>query len=142
MSPFSTALHHLSRLWGSLARHSRKVKTVSDTPSSPGPLPSPQKILEEPQYAADFFSADDQAHSFSADDQAYSFPSSFSFSDPSSSFGLPWFRFASPRHGPTPVPVETEENPSTVSYEEILVTGQNRIAAYEEWCRVTNVSMI
>jgi hypothetical protein len=131
MSPFSTALHQLSRLWGSLARHSRKVKTVSDTPSSTGPLPSPQKILVEPQYAADFFYADDQAHSF---------PSSFSFSDPSSSFGLPWL----PRHGliPVPVEVEPEENPSTVSYEEVLVTGQNRIAVYEEWCRVTDVSMI
>jgi hypothetical protein len=137
MSPFSTALHQLSRFWGSLARYSRKVKTVtvtvSDTPSSPGPLPSPQKILEEPQYAADFFYADDLAHSF---------PSSFSFSDPSSSFGLPWLPFTSPRHDLTPVPVGIEENPSTVSYEEILVTGQNRIAAYEEWCRVTNVSMI
>jgi hypothetical protein len=135
MSPFSTALHQLSRLWGSLARYSRKVKTVSDTPSSPGPLPSPQKILEEPQYAADFFRV-------YADDQAHSFPSSFSFSDPSTSFGLPWLPITSPRHGLTPVPVETEENPSTVSFEELLVTGQNRIAAYEEWCRVTNVSMI
>ena len=146
MSPFSTALHQLSRLWGPLAR---KVKTVSDTPSfsntpsspgplpsSPGPLPSPQKILEEPQYAADFFYPDDQAHSFS---------SPFSFSDPSSSFGLPWLPFTRPHHGLTLVPVETEEIPeipSSVSYEEILVTGQNRIAAYEEWCRVTNVSII
>ena len=139
MSPFSKAFHQLSRLWGSIAQYSRKVKIVSDrnTPSSPGPepLPSPQKILEEPQYAADFFYADDQAHSF---------PSSFSFSDPSSSFGLPYLQFTSPRYGLTSVtvPVETEENPSTVSYEEILVTGQNRIAAYEEWCLVTNVSMI
>ena len=133
MSPFSTALHQLSRLWNSLARYSRKVKNVSDTPSSPGPLPSPQKVIEEPQYAADFFYSDDQVHSF---------PSSFSFSDPSSSFGLPWLPFTSPRRSLTPVPVETEENPSTVSYEEILVTGQNRIAAYEEWCRVTDVSII
>lgn len=123
MSPFSTALHQLSRLWGS--RHSRKVKTVDVTPSSSGPLPSPQKILEEPQYAADFFYTDDQAHFF---------PSS-------SSFGLPYLPFTSPRHGLTPVPVETEEKPSTVSYEEILVTGQNRIAAYEEWCHETKVSM-
>jgi hypothetical protein len=130
MSPFSTALHQISRLWGPLARKG-KVKTVSDTPSSPGPLPSPQKILEEPQYAAaDFFYADGQANSFS-------------FSDPSSSFGLPWLPFTRPHHGLTPFPVEkTEEIPSTVSYEEILVTGQNRIAAYEEWCHVTNVSII
>jgi hypothetical protein len=133
MSPFSTALHQLSRLWGPLAR---KVKTVSDTSSSPGPLPSPQKILEEPQYAADYFNADNQV-------QDHSFSSSFSFSDPSSSFGLPWLMpVTRPHHGLTPVPVETEEIPSTVSYEEILVTGQNRIAAYEEWCRVTNVSII
>ena len=130
MSPFSTALHHLSRLWGSLARNSRKAKAVGDTPPSPGPL---LPILEEPQYAADFFYADDQAHSF---------PSSFSFSDPSLSFGLPWLPLTSPRHGLTSVPVETEEEPSIVSYEEVLVTGQNRIAAYEELCRVTNVSMI
>ena len=137
MSPFSTALHQLSRLWNSIARHSRKVKNVSDTPSSPGPLPSPQKVFEEPQYAQaanlNFFYSDDQVHSF---------PSSFSFSDPSSSFGFPWLPFTSPRRGLTPDPEETEEDPSTVSYEEILVTGQNRIAAYEEWCRVTDVSMI
>lgn len=136
MSPFSTALHQLSRLWGSLTRYSRKVKIVSDTPSLSGPLPSPspQKI-EEPPYAADFFYADDQAHSF---------PSSFSFSDPSSSFGFPCSPFTSPRHGLTSVLVETEENPSTasVTYEETLMTGQKWIAVYEEWCRVTDVGMI
>ena len=129
MSPFSTVL---SRLWTSLARNFHKAKAVSDTPTSPGPLPLPHKTLEEPQYAADFCYADDQAHSF---------PSSFSFSDPSSSFGLLRWPLTSLRRDLTSVPVETE-NPSTVSYEEVLVTGQNRFAAYEEWCRVTNVSMI
>jgi hypothetical protein len=139
MSPLSTALHHLSRFWGSLSRYFkfRKVKTASDTvtPSSPAPQ-SPQKILvepEEPRYAADFFYANDQAHSF---------PSSFSFSDPSSSFGLPRWPLTSLRRDLTSVPVETEETPSTVSYEEAMVIGQNRLAAYEEWCRVTDVSMI
>jgi hypothetical protein len=131
MSPFSTARHQLSRLWGSLARYSRKIKTVRYTPSSPEPLPSPQKIFEEPQYA----------DLPCPDDQVYYLPSSFSFSDPSTSFGLPWLPFTGPRHGLTPVPVDTEENPTTVTYEETLVTGQNRIAAYEEWCRMTDVSM-
>ena len=133
MSPFSTALHQLSRLWG-LARYSCKVKVVSDRPSSPtlGPLPSSQKLSKDPQYAAYFFHADDQAHSF---------PPSFSFSDPSLSFGLPWMPFTSPRHDLTSVPLEIEEDPSTVSYEEVLLTGQKRIAAYEEWCLVTDVSM-
>ena len=136
MSPFATALHRLSSLWDSLARCPRKVKTTSDKPSSPVPLaslPSPVPLpsslcspvpptlcspapLPSPQ-TADFFFAD--------------------FSDPSSSFGLPWLPFTSPRL--TPMAVETEE-PSTVSFEEILVTGQNRIAAYEEWCSATDVS--
>jgi hypothetical protein len=136
MPPFSTALHHLSRFWGSLSRYIRKVKTASDTvtvtPSSPAPQPStapqyrpqsspapqsPQKKIllgEEPRHADDFY-----------------------ITDPSLSFGLFWLH-----RGPTSDPVETEEDPVTVSYEEVLVAGQKRIATYEEWCRVTNVSMI
>jgi hypothetical protein len=136
MSPFSTALHHLSRFWGSLSRHFRKVKTARDAATPPSPVPqSPQKILpvEEPRYDANFFNADDQAHSF---------PSSFSFSDPLPSFGLPWRPCTSLLPDLNSVPLETEENPSTVSYEEVLVTGQKRIAVYEEWRSVTDVSMI
>jgi hypothetical protein len=131
MAPFSTALRHLSHLWGSLAKNFRKDKAVGDMPPSPGPFPLPHKNLEEPQHAANFFYVDDQARPFPS--------SSLLISDPSSSFGLPWLSLTSPRHGP---PEETEEIPSDVSYEEILVTGQKRIAAYEEWCRVTNVSMV
>ena len=142
MHPFSTALHQISRLWGSVARCFHKAKAVSETPSSPGPLSSskPQKNLEEPRHHddSDFFLTDDQAHPFPSSLSFFD-PSSLSFSDPSSSFGLP---LSSPRRGLTSVPVETEENPSTVSYEEVLVTGRSRIAVYEDWCRVTNVSMI
>ena len=135
MSPLSTALHQISRLWGALTRDSssRKIKTADESSLATGPPatePPPQKISNEQQY---------HTGSFYPVNHTYTLPPSFSFSDPSSSFGLP---FTTPRPGLTLAPAEIEESPSTVSYEEILGTGKHRIAVYEEWCRATNVSMI
>jgi hypothetical protein len=84
--------------------------------------PSPQKISNKQQHnTGGFFAADQASLLFS----------SFLFSPQ---------LFQSPYLGLNSIPVE--ETPTIVSYEEIVGTGKHKMASYEEFCHVTNVSKI